>query len=157
MEVREASFTEVNQIRKWLKDTASWLKEKNIPQWERFLEDKKTEICLKDYNDKKLYVLEDDDKKIIGAMSFGKPEDIDIKLWDKPEDGYYIHRIVLPKEYRGKKKGEYMINWAKEIASNNKKELRLNCVNENEFLFNYYSNQGFNYNGSKLGYHLFKI
>ena len=90
-------------------------------------------------------------------MSFGKPEDIDIKLWDKPEDGYYIHRIVLPKEYRGKKKGEYMINWAKEIASNNKKELRLNCVNENEFLFNYYSNQGFNYNGSKLGYHLFKI
>lgn len=157
MEVREASFTEVNQIRKWLKDTASWLKEKNIPQWERFLEDKKTEVCLKDYNEKKLYVLEDDSKKIIGAMSFGKPEDIDIELWDSPEDGYYIHRIVLSKEFRGMKKGEYMINWAKKVASSNKKELRLNCVNENEVLFNYYSNQGFDYNGSKLGYHLFKI
>lgn len=157
MKVRKATFTEVNQIRKWLKDTANWLKEKKIPQWERFLEDKKTEICLEDYNQKRLYVLEDDDKKIIGAMSFGEPEDIDIKLWDRPEDGYYIHRIVLPKEYRGKKKGEYMINWAKNIASNNKKELRLNCVNENEFLFNYYSKQGFNYSGRKMGYHLFKI
>lgn len=156
MEIRKATFAEVNEIRKWLKDTASWLKEKNIPQWERFLEDRKTEICLKDYNDKKLYVLEDD-KKIIGAMSFGRAEDIDIKLWDRPDDGYYIHRIVLPKEYRGKKKGEYMISWAKEIAISSEKELRLNCVNENEFLFNYYSKYGFNYNGNKLGYHLFKI
>ena len=29
MKVRKATFTEVNQIRKWLKDTANWLKEKN--------------------------------------------------------------------------------------------------------------------------------
>lgn len=157
MRVREASLIEVSQVRIWLRDTASWLKENDIPQWERFLDDKKTEVCLKDYNDRKLYVLEDDSKVIIGAMSFGNPEDIDIKLWDSSENAYYIHRIVLSKEFRGMKKGEFMINWAKKSAISDKKELRLNCVNENKVLFNYYSNQGFNYNGSKLGYHLFKI
>lgn len=157
MKIREASFTEVYEIRKWLKDTASWLKEKNIPQWERFLKEENTEICLKDYNDGKLYVLENDNKKIIGAMSFGFPEDIDIKLWDNPENAYYIHRIVISKDFRGLKKGEFMIRWAKDIAKADKKEIRLNCVKENRFLFNYYINQGFQYEGEKLEYHLFKI
>ncbi|MBM6839144.1 hypothetical protein H9X77_13115 [Clostridium saudiense] len=55
------------------------------------------------------------------------------------------------------KNGEIIINWAKELAINNNKDLRLNCVEGNSFLYNYYSNQGFKYCGKKMGYHLFKI
>lgn len=156
MKLRKAYLTEVEEVRKWINDTASWLKEKNISQWERFLNEENTEICLRDYNKEKLYILENDSKEIIGSMSFGLPEDIDVKLWDNLENAYYIHRLVISKEFRGFKKGEFMLEWAKNIATEEKKELRLNCVKENKFLFDYYINQGFLYVGEKLEYHLFK-
>lgn len=138
-------------------DTAKWLKHKNIPQWERFLNYNATEICLKDYKINKLYVIEDIEGRIKGALSFGKSEDIDEKLWDNVNNAYYIHRIVVPEEFKGLKFGEHMINWAKETANNYGKEIRLNCVQENEVLFKYYVSCGFTYSGCKLGYHLFKI
>lgn len=157
MKVRKAQLDEIPQVRIWLMDTAKWLKHKNIPQWERFLNYDATEICLKDYEEGKLYVIEDIEGKVKGALSFGKAEEIDEKLWDSVNNAYYIHRIVVPKEFKGLKVGESMINWAKEIAINHGKEIRLNCVQENEVLFKYYVSCGFKYSGCKLGYHLFKI
>ena len=157
MNIRKAQLDEIPLIRIWLMDTAKWLKHKNIPQWERFLNYDATEICLKDYERDKLYVIEDIEGRIKGALSFGKAEEIDEKLWDNVNNAYYIHRIVVPQEFKGLKFGEYMINWAKETAINYGKEIRLNCVQENEVLYKYYVSSGFTYSGCKLGYHLFKI
>lgn len=157
MNVRKVNIEEISQIREWLMNTAVWLKDRSIPQWERFLSYEGTEICLKDYERNKLYVIEDNDGLIKGALSFGEAEEIDKMLWNDVEDAYYIHRIVVPEKFKGLKIGEYMINWAKEIAGNQGKEVRLNCVQENEVLFKYYISCGFKYGGCKLGYHLFRI
>ena len=157
MKIRKAKLEEVTEVKKWLVDTAKWLKDKDIYQWERFLSFEKTEVCLEDYYNDKLYVLENQKGNIIGSLSYGEAEDIDTKLWSEYDNSYFIHRIIVSKDFRGMKNGEIIINWAKELAINNDKDLRLNCVEGNSFLYNYYSNQGFKYCGKKMGYHLFKI
>lgn len=158
MYIRKASLTEVDLVRKWIVETAVWLNSRNIFQWERFLVYNATEVCLKDFYDEKLYVLLDDESNVVAAMSFGMVEDIDIKLWNEDyDDAYYIHRLVVGKEFRNKKYGLYLINWAREVCEKENKKLRLNCVEDNKYLFNYYENKGFEYCGKKLGYYLFSI
>lgn len=157
MDIRKAKIDEVTEVRHWLMDTARWLKEKNIPQWERFLEYQVTEVCLEDYYNNKLFVLLDDRSNLVGSLSFGGAEEIDKSLWEDSESAYYIHRLVINKEFKNKRYGEFIINWAKNIAIRHCKELRLNCAEENNNLLSYYKKQGFNYYGCKLGYHLLKI
>lgn len=158
MDIRKAEFLEVDLVRQWIVDTARWLNSKNISQWERFLVYSATEVCLKDWCNEKLYVLLNSEDIVVGAMSFGTVEEVDIRLWTKDyEDAYYIHRLVIGEEFRNKKYGQYLINWAREICKEENKKLRLNCVEDNKYLFNYYENKGFKYCGKKLGYHLFEI
>ncbi|MGG7178779.1 GNAT family N-acetyltransferase [Clostridium paraputrificum] len=157
MKIRIAKLDEVPQVRRWLVDTAKWLDAKDIHQWERFLVYEATKVCLKDYYNNKLFVLLDNNENMVGALSYGgDPEEIDKKLWEDYESAYFIHRIVVGKQYRGMKYGEYMIRWAKKLAMKDNREVRLNCVECNDYLYKYYQAQGFKYCGSKMGYHLFR-
>lgn len=154
--MRKAQLKEVSLARKWIYERATWLKNKNIPQWKRYLNYSVTEICMEDYKNDKLYLLEDDENNILGLLSYGDAEDIDKKLWDDWEDVKFIHRVIINKDFEGNKNGEYMVNWAKERANKDGCELRLNCVDENKYLYNYYKRLGFKCCGHKLGYFLFK-
>lgn len=155
--MRKAKLEEVDLARRWINERAKWLKDKNISQWKRYLNYSATEICMEDYKNDKLYVLEDDENNILGLLSYGDAEDIDKKLWSDWENIKFIHRVIINKDFEGNKNGQYMINWAKECASKDGQELRLNCVDGNKYLFNYYKSLGFKYCEKKLGYNLFKI
>lgn len=156
MDIRIAKINEVTQVRQWISETAIWLREKDIPQWQRFLEYNATEVCLEDYCNKKLFVLVDDKNSLVGSLYLGEAQDIDKLLWEKDKEAYYIHRLIVARDFKNNKYGEYIINWAKEVTKREGKELRLNCAEGNEKLHNYYKMQGLEYCGCKLGYHLFK-
>lgn len=157
MKVRHAKIEEVSLVRGWIVSTAEWLRSIDIPQWERFLVYNMTEVCLKDYKQKKLYVLQGDNESIVGSLSYGGAEEIDKKLWMDCNNAVFVHRIVIDSQYRGMKNGEYLLNWAREKAYSDSKELRLHCAEGNKYLYNYYNKLGFKYCGCNLGYHLFKV
>ena len=157
MEIRLAKKEEVFQIEKMIFRAAKFLESKGIAQWERFAINSNINICKKDFKKKKLYILIDDSRQIVAAMSFGEAEEIDYKLWENCNNNYFIHRLVVNLDEMGNQYGKNLINYAKEISKKNNKILRLNAVENNSYLDSYYKEQGFKYVSKSLGYNLFEL
>ena len=156
MEIRLAKKEEIIQVESMIFKAAKLLQSRGIAQWERFLNIYNISICEEDFKRKKLYVLLDDFDNIVGSMSFGNEEDIDYKLWTSCSGAYFIHRLVISDNNWGKGYGELLVNYAKEISKAHNKILRLNAVENNNYLFRYYERQGLKYVNRSLGYNLFE-
>ncbi len=74
----------------------------------------------------------------------------DPQIWEERngDAAIYIHRIATNPDFRGQNLVLQIVNWAKDYASQNKKQyIRMDTVGENTKLIAYYSKCGFDYLG----------
>lgn len=75
-------------------------------------------VIDKDIIDEEVLVIEED-KKIIGYVTISRPK----------EDLYHLGNIAIRKEYRNKGFGSLLLNVVKQLASQDKCDIKLECIN----------------------------
>jgi ribosomal protein S18 acetylase RimI-like enzyme len=100
------------------------------------------EIVLQHYEDTELYIalLQN---TIVGTFSI---QWSDNSIWKQSENeaAGYIHKVVVPREFSGKRIGKLLLDWSeKYIKENGKDYSRLDCMTENQNLNSYYQNHGY--------------
>ncbi|WP_432221242.1 GNAT family N-acetyltransferase [Flavobacterium sp. TMP13] len=74
----------------------------------------------------------------------------DAQIWEDKENNssIYIHRIATNPEFRGQNFVQKIVEWAKDLAVEQKKEcIRLDTCGKNNALINHYKKCGFNFIG----------
>ena len=93
------------------------------------------------------------------VVLFDKPSDWDRQLWknENLNDGIYLHRLAINREMAGKSLGSEIMQWAEEgIVFNNKKCIRLDCIEDSSALNRFYQNQGYQLKGLVNGFNKYE-
>lgn len=134
-----AKLKDISHIINILENRCIWMERNNIKQWES---NSYTSIFNYDYFSKEiekktLYVARINNK-MCGIFLIREKD----KLWEDFKSAFYIHHLATDINYKGL--GKVMIEYIKYISLRyNKKYIRLDCVNDNEKLNNYYQKLGF--------------
>lgn len=134
-----------------LKKTAERLKKKGSKQWNGILDGKDNHHTDKAIESGNVFILEQGGK--IGAMMilYGEKTEWDRKLWKEQEeiDSYYLHRLAVSEENRGKNIALLCLRWAMDYTrQRGKKALRLDCLKSVEYLNELYRGAGFSFLGT---------
>lgn len=128
-----------------LKETAEWLKNQGSSQWSDLLDGKDKHKILEAINKKQVFFLKKH-QEIIGMVALWKDPSIwDKQLWKKHKfvDAYYLHRLIISPRYRGRQLGSQLLTIIKEKAKKEEVfEIRLDCLENNTVLVNFYKEQG---------------
>lgn len=154
--IRRAKHEEVNKVKIWLEETAVSLQKKGIKQWRKFLTEEGTKVVESDFQKEYLYVYTNENGEPIASISICHEEEWDAMLWKDKKEAYYIHRIVVSKEGKGRNVGTSLLTWAKKKAHEDGKVLRLDCVEDNSVLTSFYKREGFKQVRNIDGFALFE-
>lgn len=136
--VRKANRQDLKIYHDIIVERCKWFKEKNIIQWDddypvMFNEEYFNE-CL---NNDDIFVAVRDNE-IVGGILI-RNRDI---YYSRDNNAYYLHHFVT--KLGNSKSGDILLNYALEHCKKNKKKyLRLDCINTNKILNNYYLTRGF--------------
>lgn len=152
-EVKIAAIEDSSVIIKMLKQLAQWMKEHDINQWQYLLDgDDDEEIKQAIVNQETYIVLKD--KEIIATFSLSsKQSEWDKQLWgnDTTLSSLYLHRLAIVPAYMNKGIGKSILIWIQEYV-NDKQLLKLDCVEANVKLNNFYKCNGFEFIGVTDGH-----
>lgn len=142
--IREASKQDLKAYYDIIVERYKWFKDKNIIQWDDdyllIFNEEYFNRCL---NSDDIFVATKD-SEIIGGMLI---KNMDI-YYSRDNDAYYLHHFVT--KPGNTKLGDILLNYVLEYCKKNKKRyLRLDCINTNEKLNNYYLTRGFVCTGTK--------
>ncbi|MEK5391364.1 GNAT family N-acetyltransferase [Margalitia sp. FSL K6-0131] len=147
--IKLASDSDSKQIIYLLKETAQWIKSKNIDQWQYLLEGgDDEEISLAISNQFTYKVLEG--TELIGTFTLSPTQsewDIHIFGPEEVQNSLYLHRLAVAPRKMGKGIGMAIIQWIKDNIQTDKKYLKLDCVSHNTKLNHFYQKNGFDYIG----------
>ena len=132
---------EINELDKMLEVYSArikWFKEKQIKQWNKYLEHHPKEEFENIIKEGYFFTLKQNGK-IIAAFELST----DSKYWkDSGTQAYYIYKVVT--KIGSKEVGNIIFEICKDIAkTNDKKYLRLDCLSTNEKLNDIYESHGF--------------
>lgn len=131
-----------------------WFAENKIEQWSDNFFSKFTPEALKDIINNENYFILIKDNNVIAGFELTT----DSSYWDENvTPAYYVHKLVTKINYTNI--GSLIFVICKELAkNNNKKFLRLDCLQENEKLNSIYESHGFKLirTGSK-GYYNYSL
>ena len=134
-----ADETKLDEIVDLIIERIKWMDRVGIKQWNvtNYMEAYPKQYYQRQINERRLYVIVED-SKVIAAVVLLEEDD----RWDDNISAYYLHNFVTDTNVKGvgKKMLEFVENLARE---NGKSKLRLDCAEDNEFLNNYYENQGY--------------
>lgn len=136
--VRKANKQDLKAYHDIIVERCKWFKDKNIIQWDDdyllIFNEEYFNRCL---NSDDIFVAVKD-SEIIGGMLI---RDKDI-YYSRDGNTYYLHHFVT--KLGNSKTGDILLNYALEYCKKNKKKyLRLDCINTNEKLNNYYLTKEF--------------
>ena len=117
-----------------------WMDSVGIRQWNvtNYIEAYPKEYYQRQIEEKHLYVIIDDNDKVISAVVLLE----DDELWNDKISAYYVHNLVTDMKIKGI--GKKMLECVEDLARKNKKtKLRLDCAEDNAFLNNYYESKGY--------------
>lgn len=156
--IRIASEDESDSIIILLKEVAQWLQDKEVNQWQYLLGEEATAEILEGVREKYTYVVMKEDE-IVGTFTVSpKQNDWDQHIFGKEEvsDSLYIHRLAVKRKYKGNGIGETIVKWIEENVQSDKRYLKLDCVEYNRTLNDFYKKNGFEYVGSTDGHSKFQ-
>lgn len=142
--VRKVSKKELKIYHDIIVERCKWFKEKNITQWDDdypvIFNEEYFNKCL---NSDDIFVVIKDNE-IIGGMLIRDKD----TYYSRDNNAYYLHHFVT--KLGNSKSGDILLNYALEYCKKyRRKYLRLDCINTNEILNNYYLTRGFVYTGTK--------
>lgn len=148
VQMRVAVPADEEQVLHLLKKTAERLKAIGSKQWNGILEGRDNHHTDRAIESGNVFVLEQDGT--IGAMMilYGEKTEWDKKLWADQEElnAYYLHRLTVSEENRGRNISSACLKWAIEYTSRQgKSALRLDCLNKVNYLNELYRNAGFSF------------
>lgn len=155
MIIKLATESDINDIIYVIKQRCDWFKKNNIDQWNEI-------YYLRKYNFKyftnmvhtnNLYIATENDE-IIGVFLL-KTEDK--PYWKDNKKAYYIHHFATKLQHSGT--GIKMLKFIEDLAKENGVNyIRLDCLNENTKLNDYYQKNGFIKKGEgKINYYHFNL
>ena len=136
----KATIDDIDEIINMYVERITWLKEREIKQWSRYLINHPREEFIRTIEDGRYYVLKKNDVIIAGFEI-----SVDSQLWnDNITNAYYLYKIVVKVGY--KDIGKEIFEIAKQIAKQNQKDyLRIDCLKFNKKLNEIYTKHGFKY------------
>lgn len=141
-------------------DTARWLKESGSTQWGDILHGFDVHNIEQRIELGEVALFETAAGELAGAMIIRKtPSDWDVDLWgDLANDkAYYLHRIMVAREFSGISFSKQMINFAEKLAEEQSVPfVRLDCIETNDTLNQMYLRYGFAFSGKKNGFNLYQ-
>jgi protein-tyrosine phosphatase len=143
--IERATLPETNLLIEIHEDTARWLWERGIHQWEpgAFRRDRLI-ACIERGE---VYLVRLDGVPVGMAILQEADED----TWGaRPDDALYIHGLRVLRAYAGRGIGRAILRWAEEqVAARGRIYLRLDCMADNARLRAYYEVAGFRCVGEK--------
>ena len=134
--IRRADYNDATAIMDIIVERSNWLKNKQIKQWESFLERDITYYTEKIEKETVYVVIIDE--CVCGTFLL---QSVD-KYWEEDDEAFYIHHLAVKQDYPGL--GKYIINQIKNMAIDAKKNyIRIDHVQENKKLNSYYEELGF--------------
>ncbi|HOV28043.1 MAG TPA: GNAT family N-acetyltransferase [Pseudobacteroides sp.] len=141
---RKIKMDEADEVFLLLKESAEWLKDKEIDYWQEWHSPPEPykEWILEGIRKEELYFAFDD-VNIVGMYRLQYEDEI---FWGKRTDkAGYIHSLTTKREYSGKGIGtEILQDIEKELNDNGVVYLRLDCGSKVAGLRKYYEEYGFN-------------
>jgi GNAT superfamily N-acetyltransferase len=144
-EVSIATSKEEKEIITLLKDVANWLKEKEIDQWGFLAEGGEDEEIRQAIHNKETFVVKRNEH-IVATLTLYKKQSLwDQHIWGIRNDrAIYLHRLAVDSSLIGSGLGIEVLKWAEnKLKKDGIDTLRLDCVENNLKLNNFYSDNGF--------------
>ena len=148
MKIQLADSTQFERVFDLLLQNANWLQTVCPKQWPiQWLQEKKPMI-LQSIEAKQVYVAIKNNQIIATMQLLTLPESV----WGNDKHpAIYVHKLAIDRRFKNQKLGAFMLNEVNIIAQ--KKGIgciRLDCVQANEFLKNYYESLGFKLMGQAV-------
>ncbi|MFM2393795.1 MAG: hypothetical protein RLZZ546_1777 [Bacteroidota bacterium] len=144
LKFRQSKNEEIDIALSLLKQAAQKLKDNNINQWAFWLDppDDKIDWIKKGFENNEFFFVETDHKEIVAMFRLSEKDEM---YWgNQNDDAYYIHSLVVDKNFSGKKIGIQIIQLIESLLLDKGIfKLRLDCNASNLVLCNYYEMQGF--------------
>ncbi len=150
--IRAATEDDVEAVVALVHDTAVWLRERNIPQWQVYLKPtglREIRYAVMGAGGREFFVAFDNEQ-LVGTCCI---QWNDVDHWDaRGNDSMagYIHTLAVARRRHHCRIGQRMLRFAEQlIASRNKPLSRLDCSAANAKLVNYYRLMGYAAAGTK--------
>ncbi|CAM4176922.1 GNAT family N-acetyltransferase [Listeria ivanovii subsp. ivanovii] len=158
--VRFALPNDYSKMNELMLNTARWLKESGSSQWNDILQGFDVHQMEERIKLGEVVLFETQEGLLAGAMIIRKtPSDWDTDLWEDlaNENAYYLHRIMVDRQFSGISLSAQMINWSEQLASTHQVPyVRLDCIETNDSLNQMYRRYDFQLIGKKNGFHLYQ-
>lgn len=141
--IRKAKNNEINIVFDLLKESAQWLKEKNIDYWQNWHDPEDIYIkWIKEGFEKNQFSFIENNENIIGMFRLQYEDE---PFWGKRyEKAGYIHSFTVKRELSGKGIGYLILDKIKKfLKDKNINIIRLDCGSDIIGLCNYYEKYGF--------------
>lgn len=155
----QATAEDEIQIKSLIIDTALWLQSKGLSQWNALLEGKDSHNLAGAILRGEVFAFQSRQlNQLIGIVLLQlNPSEWDYNLWGKEypfhDSSIYLHRLAVSRTYGGKGLGGLILGWSERgISFANKDRIRLDCVEHNEHLNQFYLKSGYEYMGVKDGF-----
>lgn len=143
--IRRATQADGAALMKLRLEAEEWLEAQGIDQWrspgfrDRALDKWRTDIAAG-----RTYVVEDDDKDVVGTVTLARP---DPDFWTPADDldsAVYVAKLISTRRAAGSRLGGRIIDWAGSIARRQgRRWVRLDCDRANIRLQDYYLRESF--------------
>lgn len=148
------------KINELMSNTARWLKDSGSSQWGDILQGFDVHQIEQRIERGEVALFETVKGLLAGAMIIRKtPSEWDSDLWEElaSENAYYLHRIMVSREFGGISLSKEMINWSEKLAIHEQIPfVRLDCIKTNDKLNQMYCRYGFQLIDEKNGFNLYQ-
>jgi len=154
-----ATSDDLNPIQLLLLETAKWLKSKGSKQWSALLEGNDVHNTSDAISNGNVFIFRQEQKLAGMVILFAEATAWDQELWSDRilEEGIYLHRLAISRDFTGKNLGSLIMEWVNEgIVFDRKKYVRLDCMAGNSILDSFYRNLGYHFKGEKNGFNRYE-
>lgn len=140
-----ADINEIDEVKALLKEAAEWLKERKIQQWSYLLEGGEDEEIIRSIQAGNTYVMKIENVAV-GTFTLAEEQnEWDQDIWGKLDDqAAYLHRFAVKQTFIGSGIGAEMLVWMEKLLQEQHIPLlRLDCVEHNVKLNEFYQRNGF--------------
>lgn len=156
--VVKATRDDVSEVSGLLQEVATWLRGKNIDQWS-YLADRSHDDSIRENIElEQVYLVKDKDE-IIATFALNKQQGKwDADLWGQLEDhSIYLHRLAVARARKGEGLGREILSWIEKKARvENIDYIKLDCVEYNHPLNQFYLANGYEHQGTKNSFSLYQ-
>ena len=143
-QIRLAREEEGQAIIQLLQETAQWIKDQGINQWEYLLDGGENQEILHCIGQNLTYVVYHQEEMIATFTLYIEQNEWDQYIWEEDsKDAIYLHRLAVKPSYMKNGVGKEMIHWIETEYQTDKTYFRLDCVAGNEKLNQFYQKMGF--------------